>query len=157
MRCQTKPTVDRLPFAVSRVRSKAHLRTAISIASQGHAIDEAIVARVLARDPAGDDGVSAWIAWEGAEPISVAWLTDGDHIGAWSMMTPPVHRRRGAARAVLGTALAESWRPSTRARSSGRRPPVARSTNRSASTRSTSQQSGYAPGSDIGLPVGQPP
>jgi GNAT superfamily N-acetyltransferase len=156
MWCQTKPTVDRLSFAVSRVRSEGDLRAAISIASQGHAIDEAILARVLVRDPAGDCGVSTWIAWDGAEPISVAWLTHGDHIGVWSMMTPPAHRRRGAARAVLSAALEESWRPSTKgaflwASPAGR--PLYQSFGFSALDEPTIW---VPPGSDTGLAVGQP-
>src|SRR5262245_54364516 len=156
MRCQTEPTVDRLRFAVSRVRSEADLRTAISIASQGHAIDEAILGRVLARDPAAGDGISTWIAWDGDEPISVAWLTHGDDIGVWSMMTPPAHRGRGAARSVLSAALAESWRPTTRsaflwASPAGR--PLYESFGFDALDEPTIW---VPPGSDIGLAVGQP-
>ena len=84
----------------------------LAICAEGHAIDDQILARVLARDPSRDDDVSTWIAWEGDEPISVVWLTHGDGIGVWEMMTPPAHRQRGAARAVLTAALAQSWQPS---------------------------------------------
>ena len=114
MWCQTKPVADSTRFSVSRVRHEGDLRTAIAICSQGHAIEEAILARVLARDPSREDGVSTWIAWDGDEPISVVWLTHGDQIGVWEMMTAPAHRRRGAARSVISVALAESWQASTR-------------------------------------------
>ena len=112
MWCQTRPAADRAPFAVKRVRSKADLRRAVAICAEGHAIDDQILARVLARDPSREDDVSTWIAWEGDEPISVVWLTHGNGIGVWEMMTPPAHRQRGAARAVLTAALAQSWHPS---------------------------------------------
>jgi GNAT superfamily N-acetyltransferase len=156
MLCQTKPTVGGLRFAVSRVRDEADLRTAISVAAQGHAIEEGILGRVLARDPTHEEGVSTWIAWDGDEPISVAWLTHGDHLGVWSMMTPPAHRRRGAARAVLSAALAESWRSSTRgaflwASPAGR--PLYESFGFEALDEATVWAS---PGSDTGVAIGQP-
>jgi GNAT superfamily N-acetyltransferase len=112
MWCQTRPAVERGPFTVERVRTKADLRRAVAICAEGHAIDQAILTRVLARDPGREHAVSTWIAWERDEPISVVWLTHGHRIGVWEMMTPPAHRRRGAARAVLTAALAQSWRPS---------------------------------------------
>jgi GNAT superfamily N-acetyltransferase len=156
MWCQTKPTADTPPFAVSRVRDEADLRTAISIAAQGHAIDEAILGRVLARDPTREDGVSTWLAWDGDEPISVAWLTHGDRTGVWSMMTPSAHRRRGAARAVLRTALAEAWLPSTQgaflwASPAGR--PLYESFGFEALDE---PRVWVTPGSDTGLAIGQP-
>ena len=76
-------------------------------------MEEALLARVLERDPGVDDGVSTWIAWDVDEPVSVVWLTHGDRIGVWEMMTAPEHRRRGAARAALGAALATTWENST--------------------------------------------
>jgi hypothetical protein len=112
MWCQTRPVAGQSPFTVERVRTKTDLRRAVAICAEGHAIDREILIRVLARDPSREDGVSTWIAWERDEPISVVWLTHGKWIGVWEMMTPPAHRRRGAARAVLTTALAQSWGPS---------------------------------------------
>jgi GNAT superfamily N-acetyltransferase len=114
MRRLTAPTADTSRFAVARVRNQADLQTAIKICAEGHAIDQGILGRVLARDPSGDEDVSTWLAWDRDEPISVVWLTHGDHIGVWEMMTPSRHRRRGAGRAVLSAALDESWQPSNK-------------------------------------------
>ena len=111
---QTALTADTSRFPVTRVGRQADLQTAIKICAEGHAIDPGILQRVLGRDPSGDADVSTWLAWDRDEPISVVWLTHGHHIGVWEMMTPPKHRRRGAARAVLSAALVESWQPSTR-------------------------------------------
>jgi len=97
---------------VERVRKEADLRRALRICAEGHAIDEEILAVVLGGDPSRNDDVSTWIAWEGDEPISVVWLTHGDRIGVWEMMTPPAHRRRGAGRTALTVALGRSWLPS---------------------------------------------
>jgi GNAT superfamily N-acetyltransferase len=156
MWCQIRPAADRVRFAVSRVQSEGDLRTAIAICGQGHAIEEAILSRVLARDPSRENGVSTWLAWDGDEPISVVWLTHGDHIGVWEMMTPPEHRRRGAARSVLSVALAESWQSLTRgaflwASPAGR--PLYESFGFFALDEPTIW---VTPGSDTGLAIGQP-
>jgi hypothetical protein len=64
MSCQTRPAADSVPFAVSRVGREAELRTAIAICAEGHAIDQAILARLLARDLSREDDVSTWLAWD---------------------------------------------------------------------------------------------
>jgi hypothetical protein len=112
MWCETRPNADPSPFVVRRVRGKDDFRRAIRICAAGRAMDEGIVARAIGGTASRDD-VSTWLAWEKDEPISVVWLTHGDEIGVWSMMTPPAHRRRGAARAVLTGALAELWQTPT--------------------------------------------
>ena len=114
MWCDSPPPTLDFDFDVLRVTTPEELASAHQLCAEAHAIDEAIVARVLARDPAAGDRVTTWIAWDGHEPISVVWFTHGDEIGVWEMMTPPRHRRRGAARAVLTAALAASWTDTTR-------------------------------------------
>lgn len=53
-----------------------------------------------------DDGVTGWVAWDGDQAVSIAFVTQvGTSLGLWEVMTPPQHRRRGAARAVVATAL----------------------------------------------------
>ena len=69
--------------------------------------------RTLARTPR--DVIELWLAWDGAEPISAVWLLRGDGvIGVWSMTTLRRHQRRGAGRALLTAALADTWSPDTR-------------------------------------------
>ena len=54
--------------------------------------------------------VDGWVAWDGEEPVSCAFVTRvGRSLGVFDMMTPPRHRRRGAGRAVLASALTEAW------------------------------------------------
>jgi hypothetical protein len=113
MWCPDRVSASQLSFAVRRAESEADLQTACALCAEGHAIDLAVVSRVLGRDPGQRGQVSTWIAWDESEPVSVVWLTHGDPIGVWEMMTPPRHRRRGAARATLTAALAESWTTST--------------------------------------------
>ena len=49
------------------------------------------------------------LALDGNEPVSCAFVTViGRTLGLFDMMTPPRHRRRGAARALLGTALSSA-------------------------------------------------
>jgi hypothetical protein len=76
-------------------------------------MDEGVAGRVLAGTAPPADDVSIWIAREGEQPISVVWLTHGDEIGIWLMATPHKNRGRGAARAALSGALAQSWQPAT--------------------------------------------
>jgi hypothetical protein len=112
MWCETTPSASASGFAVERVRGKDDFRRAIRIWAAGHAMDEDLVARLLGGTASRDD-VSTWLARDGDEPISFVWLTHGDEVGVWAMMTVPAQRRRGAGRAVLTTALAELWQPAT--------------------------------------------
>ena len=114
MWCEIRPVPPMSSFDVRPVADACELAIAHRLCALGHGIDEAVVARVLAHGNDGSGCVATWIAWDGDEPISVVWLTLGDSIGVWEMMTPPEHRRRGAARAVLTSALARNWSPSTR-------------------------------------------
>jgi len=108
-----EPVAQNTGFVVTRVRDQEDLEQAIAVKAEGHALDRGIATRVFGRDVSPTEDVSTWIAWDGDEPISVVWLTHGARFGVWSMMTPPRHRGRGAARAALTTALAESWESST--------------------------------------------
>ncbi|HEY3766397.1 MAG TPA: GNAT family N-acetyltransferase [Gaiellales bacterium] len=108
----------RLPVAagalrVEPVRSQADRERAIAIVADAHAMDAAAAGRALAPLPDRTGRVTAWLAFEGDEPISVVWTTAGRRIGVWEMMTPARHRRKGAARAALTTALDRIWSDDT--------------------------------------------
>ena len=107
------PAATSSEFEVRRVTGEAELDTACRLCADGHSIDEGLVRRVLRRELAETETVSTWIAWDADQPVSVVWLSIGTRIGVWEMMTPPQHRRRGAARAVLTTALQQTWTPQT--------------------------------------------
>ncbi len=66
---------------------------------------ESMYGRVLLEDPL----VEAWLALDGAEPVSCAFITHvGRTLGLFDVMTPPRHRRRGAARALIDEALSSA-------------------------------------------------
>jgi hypothetical protein len=100
-------------FEIRRVRKNEELSRAIDVAAEGHAFEPAMLSRILARTVQADEDVATWIAWAGEEAASVAWLTWGTSIGVWQMNTPARHRRRGAARQTLATALNEVWADET--------------------------------------------
>lgn len=114
MCCTARPGRQTGGFRVARVADRAELDLAIGIAADTHAVD-AESARTLVREVRSGESVGTWIAWDGEEPVSVVWMTLGDDLGVWSMMTPERHRRRGAGRAVLTAALDDAWSGSTRA------------------------------------------
>jgi hypothetical protein len=113
MWCATLPPRRTEGLRVEEVRSASERDRAIAIIGGAHMIDPDVADRTLAPlpDPRGD--VMAWLAYEGEEAISVVWATPGPRIGIWSMMTPPAHRRKGGARAVLTCALEALWGPHT--------------------------------------------
>ena len=90
---------------VEQVRSGTDREKAIAIIADAHAMAPDVARRALAQLPDPGDRVSAWLAFDGDEAISVAWVTPGPRIGVWEMMTPARHRRRGGARAALTSAL----------------------------------------------------
>jgi GNAT superfamily N-acetyltransferase len=100
------------PFVVRRA-AEEELVHGVRISSEAHEVGAGMLERTLARTPA--DAIELWLAWEGDEPVSAVWLLQRDGvIAVRSMMTPPRHQRRGAGRAVLTTALAETWADDTR-------------------------------------------
>lgn len=108
------PAATSTDFEVRRVAGGAELDTACRLCAEAHSIDERMVRRVLRRELGEAETVSTWIAWDADEPVSVVWLTLGNRLGVWEMMTPPQHRRRGAARAALTSALHQTWTPRTK-------------------------------------------
>ena len=80
-----------------------------SVFAEAHGYDSVLIDRMYGDRVGTDDGFSAWLAWDGAEPVSFTIVTkSAASLALWDVMTPPRHRRRGAARAVISHALAES-------------------------------------------------
>jgi GNAT superfamily N-acetyltransferase len=112
MVCRRPPTPTAGPFHIRRA-AEDEIDRGLAISSEAHAVDRRMLERTLARTPR--DAIELWLAWDGAEPISAVWLLRGDGvIGVSSMMTPHRHQRRGAGRALLTAALADTWSPGTR-------------------------------------------
>ncbi len=95
------------PFTVRRAESPNDLAAAGRVLADAHGTASDVIERVFGLDELRAGTISCWIAWDGEEAASTAWLTVGDGlVGVWEMMTSPRHRRRGAARAALTTGLA---------------------------------------------------
>jgi hypothetical protein len=113
MWCAERPPRQTGGLRVEEIGSAAARTEAVAIISDAHMMAPDVADRSLA--PLADlgDGVRAWLAYAGADAISVVWATPGPRIGIWSMMTPTAHRRKGGGRAVLTCALEELWGPQT--------------------------------------------
>jgi N-acetylglutamate synthase len=113
MWCAARPEVRTGELRVREVRTPRDRDAAIGLIADAHAMDAASAGRALAPLPDAAGRVSAWLALDGGEPLSVVWTTAGPRIGVWEMMTPVRHRRRGAGRAVLTHALGRLWDAAT--------------------------------------------
>lgn len=94
-------------FDVRRVRSTLDVIAMQAMFHEAHGYDPAAIAALYGERVKADDGFSAWLAWDGPEPISFAIVIEaGPALSIWEVMTPERHRRRGGARAVVNAALA---------------------------------------------------
>jgi hypothetical protein len=107
MWCDAPPPPSPAAFRIAPAVTPEEVAVATAVAAEGHGIEE--LGQVIERHPRPDGPVSAWLAWDGDEAVSVVWLTIDREIGVFAMMTPVRHRRRGAGRAVLTAALAATW------------------------------------------------
>jgi GNAT superfamily N-acetyltransferase len=97
------------PFEVRRALEPEDLVIASKVIADAHGTAVDLVQRVFGLEEWRQGTIECWLAFENGEAASVGWLTFGDGIvGVWEMMTSPRFRRRGAARAVMSTALAAS-------------------------------------------------
>lgn len=104
------PVIVRTDFEVRRVLSAEDRAHAHQVLVGTHDYDPSLIAAMWGPALLDRPDVGGWVAWDGDEPVSCAYLTRiGRSLGVFSMMTPPRHRRRGAGRAVLANALAEAW------------------------------------------------
>jgi len=107
MWCDVPPSPSPTAFRIARAETPDDVAVAVAVAAEGHGIQG--LHQVIERHPGSDGPVTAWLAWDGDEAVSVVWLTMDREIGVFAMMTPARHRRRGAGRAVLTAALAATW------------------------------------------------
>ncbi len=108
------PPASPSAFAVRRVRTAVDVDAMRALFAEAHGYDPALIDRLYGERVRADDGFSAWIAWDGPEPVSFAIVTETrGSLALWDVMTPVRHRRRGGARAVISHALAEVAATST--------------------------------------------
>ena len=87
---------------------------------EAHGYEPELTGALYGRTLRTDDSATGWLAWDGPEPVSFAIVTRAaGSLSLWDVLTPPRHRRRGAARAVVGTAL-----PAVAARSAAAGSPI---------------------------------
>lgn len=108
-RAVERPTPHPSAFAIRRAAG-AEDRSAIPrVFAQTHGYEAATLA-MYERALVGRDDIEAWLAWAGDDPAAAIFVTRVDHsLGVFDMVTVPGHRRRGAGRALITTALASAW------------------------------------------------
>jgi GNAT superfamily N-acetyltransferase len=104
------PAVRPSAFQVRRIGSPDDRAGAHQVLLGTHDYDSTLIAEMWGPSLLDRPDVGGWVAWDGDEPVSCAYVTRvGRSLSVFDMMTPPRHRRRGAGRAVLTTALTEAW------------------------------------------------
>lgn len=103
------PPVEPSAFQVRRVLTEIDRAGIGRVFAEAHGYDPRLVASMWGSALVDRDDVGGWIAWEGDDAVSCVFVTRvGSSLRFFDMMTPPRHRRRGAARAVLTQALADA-------------------------------------------------
>ena len=103
------PPVEASAFEVRRARSEVDHAGIGRLFVEAHGYEEELVRAMWGPALLDRPDVGGWVAWEGDEPVSCVFVTRiGTTLSFFDMQTPPRHRRRGAARAVLTHALAEA-------------------------------------------------
>ena len=100
------PTPTDAPFQVRRAENRADLARIWSIFVDAHGYEPDLVESMYGEALLDDEAVAPWLALDRGETVSCAFVTSLDQtLGLFDVMTLPRHRRRGAARALLNTAL----------------------------------------------------
>lgn len=95
------------PFETRRLETDADVAAMQRMFLEAHGYEPELTGSLFDRTLRRDDAATGWIAWDGPEPVSFAMVTQvGASLSLWNVLTPPRHRRRGAARAVVASALA---------------------------------------------------
>ena len=100
------PTEHLSTFDVRRIETQADIEAMQAMFLEVHGYEPRLTATFHGDAIRSDEGVTGWIAWDRDQAASLAFVTQvGTSLGLWEVMTPVQHRRRGAARAVVATAL----------------------------------------------------
>lgn len=94
-------------FEVRRVATDADVAAMQAIFAEAHDYAPELIGAMYRELLRSGDAASGWLAWDGDEFVSFAIVTQAQaSLGLWEVMTPVRHRRRGAARTLVATALA---------------------------------------------------
>lgn len=98
---------DATAFDVRQLITDADVTAMQALFQEAHGYEPELTADLYGGILRAGDAATGWIAWDGAEPVSFAMVTRAKRtLSLWNVLTPPRHRRRGAARAVVAAALA---------------------------------------------------
>lgn len=96
------------PFEVRRMTTRRDMDGMLGIFADVHEYEPELTAAMYEWSDPLDHSVSCWIAWDGDDAVSLAFITHaGTSLGLWEVMTPPRHRRRGGARSAIVAGLNE--------------------------------------------------
>jgi N-acetylglutamate synthase len=90
-----------------RLADPAEAEAAMEIAAAAFSLNEAACVAALPGKAIAEDGNDLWLAEEDGELVGCGlFIRQGDHVGIYTMSTPPDHQRRGVGRAILDGASA---------------------------------------------------
>lgn len=103
------PALTRAQFEVRRAASPSDLAGIAQIFADVHDYEPDLVESMYGQSVLADPVIEAWLALDGDDPVSCAFVTRlGRTLGLFDVMTPPRHRRRGAARALIDVSLSSA-------------------------------------------------
>lgn len=102
------PTSGATTFDVRQVKSDTDVSAMQALFEEAHGYEPELTGAAYGGPLRSGGPATGWIAWDGAEAVSFAIVTCvAESLSLWDVITPARHRRRGAARTVVGAALAE--------------------------------------------------
>jgi len=100
---EVKPASD---FGI-RLADPTEAEAAMRLAAAAFSLSEAACVAALPSAAIADEGNDLWFAEEGGELVGCGvFIRTEDHVGVYTMSTPPTHQRRGVGRAILDEAMA---------------------------------------------------
>ena len=104
------PPLHPAAFEIRRAETSADRAALPRVYAQTHGYEPATL-DLYERSLDQAEHLEAWLAWDGDDPAAAVFLTHADgSLGVFDMVTVPRHRRRGAGRQMLSTALEAAWR-----------------------------------------------
>jgi GNAT superfamily N-acetyltransferase len=95
-------------FSVRVALTDADIAASSRVITEAHGTAPGIVERAFNLDALRAGLVHCYVAWDGDRPASTGWFVHAaGYVSVHEMMTAPAHRRQGAGRAILETALSE--------------------------------------------------
>lgn len=92
---------------VIRLADPHEAEAAMNLAAAAFSLKEAACVAAMPEKAIAQEGNDLWFAEEDGERVGCGvFIRTEDHVGVYTMSTPPDHQRRGVGRAILGEAMA---------------------------------------------------